>query len=228
MKKVVSSLDAEVKDFVARYPDDENVLDAMSLETQLGGAMMANHWPGAPTEDELDKLYDRLASNEKTSKQQKASIRGMQILGAIHTANVDDAKVWAGIDARIDAFVKEFGADYSLDGKNPVLVTLRANELTALKDANQNERYEALVKKLSTDKSPDMAEMVQAIGAKEKRVDELKSKPLDLKYTAVDGATVDLADMRGKSGSGRFLGNVVWAVRSRNAGCRGGVSEIPR
>jgi thiol-disulfide isomerase/thioredoxin len=200
MEKTVISLYAEAKDFAAKYPDDTNTLNAISLEAQLGQAMIAKQWPGAPTGEEIDKLFEKLASSDKIPKQQRASIRAMQIVNAMHMADKapDNASGWDSIDARIDGFQKEFGADVSLDGKHAVLVMLRANELTALKNSGQTARYDALVQKLSTDTTPEMADMAKELSAEQKRMSDLKSKPLDLTYTAADGSTVDLAKMRGK------------------------------
>ena len=59
-------------------------------------------------------------------------------------------------------------------------------------------RVEALVAELAKHKNPEIADMAKEKQNELKRMAELKSKPLDLKFKALDGTEVDLAKLRGK------------------------------
>jgi thiol-disulfide isomerase/thioredoxin len=59
-------------------------------------------------------------------------------------------------------------------------------------------RSEALVAQLAAHKDPAISEMAKEKQAALKAMAELKSKPLDLKFKAMDGAEVDMAKLRGK------------------------------
>ncbi len=59
-------------------------------------------------------------------------------------------------------------------------------------------RMEALVAELAKHKDPEIAGMAQEKQAGLKAMAELKSKPLELKFKAMDGSEVDLAKLRGK------------------------------
>ncbi len=55
-----------------------------------------------------------------------------------------------------------------------------------------------LLKTLAAGSDPRLAEAAKAILEKKQKVADLKSKPVDLKFTAVDGQPIDLANLRGK------------------------------
>jgi thiol-disulfide isomerase/thioredoxin len=57
---------------------------------------------------------------------------------------------------------------------------------------------DAIVKRLVASKNPKIAEMAKAAQEVIERLAALKSKPIDLKFTATDGKEVDLAKWRGK------------------------------
>jgi thiol-disulfide isomerase/thioredoxin len=198
-KKMILSLFAEAKDFIAKYPDDTHTADVTMLWAQLGDVMGANHLDGAPPPAEITQTFDRLAANPKVSKPQRAEIRALQISSAIQRASATpaDSAQWDDIETRFDGFEKEFGADYSLNG-HPVFAALRNMELSALASSSDQARFNALIKKLSASSDPQIAAMAKQAQNQQQHAADLKSKPLDLKYTAVDGTTVDLSKMRGK------------------------------
>ena len=57
---------------------------------------------------------------------------------------------------------------------------------------------EAVLKKMAEDKDPQLAAGAKELLAQRQKMVDLKTKPLDLKFTAADGAEVDLAKLRGK------------------------------
>jgi thiol-disulfide isomerase/thioredoxin len=97
-------------------------------------------------------------------------------------------EAWAAIDAKLDNYQKQFGVTVQTTHN---MVLLRKLEMSVVKRSGDMERYDALLQKISIDPQPEIAALATKLVA-------LKSKPLDLKYTAVDGTTVDLSQMRGK------------------------------
>jgi thiol-disulfide isomerase/thioredoxin len=198
-KKVMATLTAETKDFFTKYPDDMHALNATMLWAQLGQEMNAHQVPGGPPQEEIDKTFNTLASNDKVPRPRRAEIRAMQISQSLQQAVAsNDPAAWDQTEKRFDAFEKEFGADFSFDGQSPALPMLRGQELQVLAQAPDHTRYDALVKKLAASSNPQLQQLATQAKEQAQRMAELKSKPLDLKFTALDGQSVDLAKLRGK------------------------------
>lgn len=96
--------------------------------------------------------------------------------------------VWNAVDAKIDGFQKEFRVTPKTTN---TVVMLRKLQLKIATRTGEPSRYTSLIQKLSTDRVPEVAALVE-------KLVNLKSQPLDLKFTAVDGREVDLASLRGK------------------------------
>jgi peroxiredoxin len=102
---------------------------------------------------------------------------------------------WDALDGRIDDFQKKFG---STPETTNYVVLLRKIQLAVAKKFPDPARYQALVKKLQTDPVPQVADMAKTMQANGDRLANLKTQPLDLKFTAMDGTAVDLSKLRGK------------------------------
>jgi thiol-disulfide isomerase/thioredoxin len=95
---------------------------------------------------------------------------------------------WHAVDAELDNYQKECGVTPQTTHN---LVVLRSVQLMVAKASGYPGCYDALVQKLATDPQPSVAALVA-------KIVELKSKPIDLQFTAADGTPVDLAKLRGK------------------------------
>jgi thiol-disulfide isomerase/thioredoxin len=126
---------------------------------------------------------DASAPNEKDS----AIAISQELKALIDAPTLSDTQ-WNNVDAEIDGYQKQFGVSPQTTNN---VVLLRKSELKLADSLNNPEKYDALVQKLSHDPVPEVAALVA-------RIVELKSKPLDLKFTAVDGRAVDLSALRGK------------------------------
>jgi thiol-disulfide isomerase/thioredoxin len=111
-----------------------------------------------------------------------------QDLGKMQLEGKATDEEWNAIDARIDNYQKNFG-DTPQTTHN--LMALRRIELTVAKRFDGEQRYDALATKVAADPHPDVAVLTAKLAA-------LQTKALDLKFTAVDGTAVDLAQLRGK------------------------------
>jgi thiol-disulfide isomerase/thioredoxin len=198
-KKLMPTLVIETKDFFTKFPDDVHALNATMLWAQLGQTMNAHNIAGGPPQEEITKTFETLATDPKVPKPEHAEIRAMQIGQSMQkAAQGNDAAAWDDTEKRFDAFEKEFGADFSFDGQQQVVPALRGQELQLLSQSPDPTRYNALVKKLAASTNPQLKALATQAQEKQQRLADIKSKPLDLKFTAVDGRVVDLSQLRGK------------------------------
>lgn len=97
----------------------------------------------------------------------------------------------------VKAFIKasdEFLAQY---GTHKLAPQMRQMQLQIASQAKSPEA-EALLKKFAEGGDPKLAEAAKGIVAQREKMASLKTKPLDLQFTAADGTEVDLAKLRGK------------------------------
>ncbi len=199
-EKIAPQIEDAAKAFYTKYPDDTHALDATMLWAQLGREMLSGGVKGGPSDAEINKVLDGIAANDKTPEDLRAEIRAMQINSALEKAaeSKDDAAAWDETEKSFEVFEKEFGAAYSMEGHGPVEPTLRQEELRVLLADPDQTRFKAVVKKLAASPDPVLQQVAADALVQQKMLAELKSKPVDLNFTAVDGQAVDLAKMRGK------------------------------
>jgi len=198
-RKLLPTLAGETKNFFTKFPDDTHALNATMLWAQLGSDMNDHNIAGGPPEDEINQVFEKLATDPKVPKPRRAEIRAMQISKSMQKAAGSNAAAdWDAADKRFDAFEKEFGSDFTFDGQKQVVPALRGQELQALSQSPDATRYNALLKKLGASSNPQLKELATQVQEKQKRMDDMKAKPLDIKYTAIDGREVDLSKLRGK------------------------------
>jgi thiol-disulfide isomerase/thioredoxin len=131
-------------------------------------------------------------SAQFTAKETAVEIRNDLV--DIHPG-ADNQGAWDAVNGKLDAFEAQFGSNSMLVG---MVVKLRKIQLTQAQKTASPESFAALVQKLQTDPAPAVVEMAKAEQVRLDRVANLQKQPLDLKYTALDGSTVDLAKLRGK------------------------------
>jgi thiol-disulfide isomerase/thioredoxin len=198
-KKLLPKLAGETKNFFTTFPDDAHALNATMLWAQLGLDMNAHNIAGGPAEDEINQVFEKLATDPKVPKPKRAEIRAMQISKSmLKASSSNDAADWDAADKRFDAFEKEFGSDFAFDDQQQVVPALRGQELLVLSQSPDTTRYNALVKKLGASSNPQLKALATQAQEKQKLMVAVKAKPLDLKYTALDGRAVDLSKLRGK------------------------------
>jgi thiol-disulfide isomerase/thioredoxin len=120
----------------------------------------------------------------------RAKLKLIELQGA-NTSQTD----WDAIDARIDGYQKDFGVTPKTTNN---VVLLRQMELATARKFPDSARYDTLLKKLEANPLPQVADMAKSQQVITDRLAQLKTQPMDLKYTAVDGTAVDLGALRGK------------------------------
>ncbi len=193
VKTWFSAQSAAAAAFVKAYPKDPRRYAARLIELQAG--LQLGQLPGADAAkktnaDEVLKEIEVIiaaADAPEEAKGEATFIRTMML-----TAKLDDENPQTAA-----AFFKaadEFLAKY---GTHKLAPEMRQAQLQVAAQAKTPEA-EAVLKKMAEDKDPQLAAGAKELLAQRQKMVDLKTKPLDLKFTAADGAEVDLAKLRGK------------------------------
>ena len=100
-------------------------------------------------------------------------------------------------DAGVATLIADYHTSHPGDWHDDTVAFLLEDRLNSLDDAAKETLLTALAKSDDKDIASQSAILLRAATAG-KRLAELKTKPLDLKFTAVDGTEVDLSKLRGK------------------------------
>jgi thiol-disulfide isomerase/thioredoxin len=146
----------------------------------------------APVPTKADNLNGAAFASADTPEMARA-VEIQKMLMAINKGGDKSQAAWDAIEAKIESYQKDFGADPS----NKIGI-IRNAQLNLAKKFAELGGYQALLQKLEADSIPAVADMAKQVAALDKQMEDLKSKPMDLKFTAVDGTAVDLAQMHGK------------------------------
>ena len=191
---------ATSKTYVSRYPSDGHATEVRILAAHSAIDLVEMKAAAGISEVELDANLKKLATNPNLPKTTRAEARMMEVEVAADKAAMNSgehAGDWARVDAMIASFEKEFGRDFVVDGDDAV-DQLHIQELESLQQAHEEKRSHTLLHQLARSKDADLAAFANETLAQETLLAKLKQAPLDLKFQAVDGKTVDLAAMRGK------------------------------
>jgi thiol-disulfide isomerase/thioredoxin len=204
---LIPQVASDLKSYLTRFPKDTHVPEARLMSAQVDDLARGLNLPGAPTVDEVNREFGALAADPSLPMQLRAEASLMTITAALRRAETDEVALskagkghstqWDEVDARASAFEKDFGS-VSFDGKSSAAAMLRAEQMRLLQQSNDTARLKALVAKLANDPHPEIAAMAKQAAADSQAEADLKTKPLDLSFTALDGSEVDLAKMRGK------------------------------
>jgi thiol-disulfide isomerase/thioredoxin len=117
------------------------------------------------------------------------------LLVAVGKTGDPDQASWDAITSKIDNYQKEFGVTTATTNN---VILLRKFELSVAKKFTDPARYKSLLQQLVTDPLPAVAQMANQQLAVQQRLEDLKTKPIDLQFTAIDGTPVDFSKMRGQ------------------------------
>ncbi len=175
--------------FLKKYPEDAHRWDAKVVA--LLTANQLQQFGGKPldAEDGLKQVEAILAAPEATpgAKSEAAYLR-VQLLAK--GADRDKPETLAPLQKAVGAFLDEYA-----DSKRAAEIAnmqMQLIQMGAVPDAD------AALKKLAESKNEKVAEMAKSAIEQKEKMAGLKTKPLDLKFTATDGKEFDLATLRGK------------------------------
>ena len=178
--KLIAAGKAALDDLIKRFPASDKVWNARILKVQIMGIKEISSKEAAAKYEEI--------ANEKDAPPKAQEEARFRALGSLLSAagEAKDPALLEGFEAKLEAFEKTKPAP-------AVIARLRKGQLDALTDLDPA-KAKVLAKKLS--ESSD--ESLKALGNKYIAQSELKTKPVELKFTAVDGKEVDLEKLRGK------------------------------
>ncbi len=179
--------------FVKTYPADARRYSAKMIALQA--AMQLSQVPGADPAtktgaDDVLKEIDAIiaaADAPEDAKGEASFIKTMMM-----TEKLDDDKA-----ETVAAFLKASEAFLAKYGTHKLAPQMRQMQMQVVSQAQTPEAV-ALLKKLAEDKDPQVSGGAKEILAQREKMAGLKTKPLDLKFTAVDGSEFDVAKLRGK------------------------------
>ncbi|MEO8206503.1 MAG: TlpA disulfide reductase family protein [Chthoniobacterales bacterium] len=176
----ILQFDVAIKDFIKRFPQDTRRWSLQLQALDKGRIKPAVGLP-APTEEEVKKGLTEIADSPNAPD----DVRSM---AAAHLVMLATQK---STDSNLtEQHISRFEAKFP---NNPLTRDLRVAQLEKLQSTDPA-KATALLKKLSTGSNKEIAGMA---AIELSRLETLK-KPLDLKFTAVDGSVVELAKLRGK------------------------------
>lgn len=177
---------ARFKEFIERYPDSPQRWEARMavLQIENSRAMLSGTEPDWTRQ--AAELQD-IAADEAAPEhiRSDASLVLLQFASRDFDRLRDEPSARA-LAARIDAFLERFPGDR----RRPVLLLTKAQASEVHDTAAARKLYE----EVASSDNPDLA------GAAREGLSQLdlRENPIDISFTAVDGSSVDLADLRGK------------------------------
>jgi thiol-disulfide isomerase/thioredoxin len=174
------------KQFVKDYPQSPNRWEARMAVMQIANslAMVQNQEPDMSGQtEELRSIADDQEAPE--------NVRADAGLVLLQLASLDFDRDRSEAAARsLSAAIQKFIDTHPDDARLPIL---RMTEAQAL-EAYDPERARALYNEVATNEDPELSGAAKA-GLE---LMDMRDKPMELSFTAVDGKKVDLADLRGK------------------------------
>ena len=178
--------------FATTYPTDPRHYTAQLVSIQA--AMQLSRLPGStggkPSIDEQRKTIDTVLAAPDAPEEAKgeASFLSTMLLSTELDRDKPE-KVGAFLNAA-DEFLAKYGSHKLASQMRQVQFQVASNF--------GGPEAEAVLKKLAAGSEPQLAEAARATLAKQEKMNALKTRPVELKFTATDGKEVDLEKLRGK------------------------------
>jgi thiol-disulfide isomerase/thioredoxin len=179
--------------FVKEYPADPRRYSAklMMLQSEL----QLSQLPGASPQsenarEELLKQADTVLNASDAPEDAKGEAAFLRIMVA--SEGINETKT-----AMIAAFFKDSADFLAKFGQHRLAPEMRQTRFQVAAEVESPES-DTVLKTFTEDKDPQVAAAAKQTLAKREKMKELKTKPVDLKFTSADGHEVDLVNLRGK------------------------------
>jgi thiol-disulfide isomerase/thioredoxin len=180
---------AAAESFLTRFPADKRKWDArlIIVRTKIQRRQMT---PGdAPLDKEKEGIEEILAAPD-ASEENKGEAGFLRLM--LLTNDFNDAKpeTFAGFHKAAGEWLGKYGA-------HKLAPQVRMIQLQVLSSATTPES-ETLLAEIAAGNDPQASAQARELLTTRKRTAELRTHPLELKFTATNGTEVDLEKMRGK------------------------------
>jgi thiol-disulfide isomerase/thioredoxin len=179
--------------FVKAYPADPRRYSAklMALQAEVQLAQMPGAAPQSDTsKDELIKQADSILNANDAPEDAKGEAAFLRIMVAAE--GINETK-----PGMIAAFFKDSADFLAKYGQHRLAPEMRQTRFQVAAEVDTPDS-DLVLKTFADDKDPQIAGAAKQTLAKREKMKELKTKPVDLKFTATDGHEVDVANLRGK------------------------------
>ncbi len=188
LKKMVTGVDALAAKFRAQFPEHP-----LRWQLRFHDAMMLSmrEQAGLPVRkgETMIGIFDEILAAPDAPADVKISTASSRL--EFLSSEVSEKRI------PLEAWEKE-AAEFLKANPDYPDATVVAEMRVELVSEFAPERLAPLLAELSASKNAQIAEMARDMQADAKAKAELKSKPLDLKFTALDGTEVDITKLRGK------------------------------
>ena len=186
LKKKIARLDRLAADFRARFPEHPLRWKVLMIEAL---SLPVREQAGLPSEKSAGAMLDAILAAADAPAEVKSEASVHRLMSAAE--QVGEKKL------SLDEWEKRLAQhwrDFPDAGDNAELEELHLGLTEEFAPA----RVQALVAQLAAHKDRVISDMAKEKQAVLNAMAELKSKPLDLKFKAMDGSEADLAKLRGK------------------------------
>jgi thiol-disulfide isomerase/thioredoxin len=175
--------------FAEKFPNDPRSWNARMM------ALRANMQMRRYTGDKSDPVADQQKLNEIiNAPAAPATVKGE---AAFMSVMIIGSRLSKESPEGFPAFYKAAADFFEKYPTHPLAEQLKSIQMQALNEDPTPEGT-AMLKKLAAGSDPRLAEAASSTLERKEKQAELRKKPVDLKFTAVDGQPVDLANLRGK------------------------------
>jgi thiol-disulfide isomerase/thioredoxin len=179
------------EDFAQKFPKDPRSWQARMIA--LRATMQTRRFTGDKGDVAADKKkLEEIVNAPDAPATVKGEAAFMEVILPLTSGEIAKAD-----EATFTAFYKSVASYLQQYPDHPLAGQLKSIEMQVL-DQDPTSVGMELLKRFSEGSDPRLVEAAKAIIAKKQKMADLKSKPVDLKFTAADGQPVDLANLRGK------------------------------
>ncbi|XHR30197.1 MAG: TlpA family protein disulfide reductase [Chthoniobacteraceae bacterium] len=178
----LKQLQSALAGFIARFPEDPRRFAAKLDKVVIENTSLAS-FTGTPSDPKaVEAVCKEILAEKNISEDIRRRARFYFLLSSMEN----------GADDKLQSEIAAFCKDYPKDARGDVdILNWKLGKKLAATDPA---KAEALLAEASKSANGQIAEAVKT----ELRLVQLRGKPFDLKFTAVDGSKVDLAKLRGK------------------------------
>jgi thiol-disulfide isomerase/thioredoxin len=180
---------AAIDAFIQTFPDDSRRWQAKMISLRAG-VQLRRLGVGTATLAADQRILDQIMSDPDAPVTVKGEAAFMNAAEKTVLLDASKPETYVAFQKAAADFLAKFG-------DHPLAAQMQALQLRVLATDPTPEGAEAL-KKLAASSDPKIAGVAKDVIAHRQQLADLKTNPVDLKFTAMDGRPIDLANLRGK------------------------------